>query len=125
MLRRDLLDPLIRSVLYITEKTNRRQASAIAAHFVDSGTQSMESVKFLMKHLKDLDVKMYLEVQMTTMQLSRYHKWCGSRARISSSAKKRSGSCGNKGEKKDAVPEEKMSSGTTRSGFALWVGGIQ
>ncbi len=75
VLRRDLLDPLIRSVLYTTENINRRQASAIAAHFVDSGKQSMESVKFLMKQLKDLDMKMYLEVQMTTLR-SCYHKWC-------------------------------------------------
>eukprot|EP00624_Nannochloropsis_granulata_P000594 evm.model.NODE_1236_length_6376_cov_19.148996.1 len=75
VLRRDLLDPLIRSVLYTTESINRRQAAAIAAHFVDSGRQSTESVRFFMKQLKDLDMKLYLEVQMTTLR-SCYHKWC-------------------------------------------------
>lgn len=74
ILRRDLLDPLIRSVLYTTESINRRQAAAIASHFVDSGRESTESVRFLMKQLKDLDVKLHLEVQMTTLR-SCFHKW--------------------------------------------------
>ena len=92
---RDLLDPLMRTVLYTTENINRRQvggwhlfsdsgmssgccekrksslsvqAAAIAAHFVHSGKHSSSSVKYFMKKLKDFDTKLYLEVQMSTLR---------------------------------------------------------
>lgn len=76
---RELLDPLIRSVLYTTEALNRRQAAAIAAHFVHSGPHATESVKYLMKQLKDLDMRTYLEVHMTTLR-SCFGKWSDSDA---------------------------------------------
>jgi len=76
---RELLDPLIRSVLYTTEALNRRQAAAIAAHFVHSGPRAAESVKYMMKQLKDLDQRTYLEVHMTTLR-SCFGKWGGSDA---------------------------------------------
>eukprot|EP00952_Eustigmatos_sp_NYUAD-ZCMA_P013370 53064-Eustigmatos_ZCMA.PRE.1 len=50
------------------------QAAAIAAHFVDPGKHSTESVKYLMKKLKDFDMKVYLEVQMSTLRTC-YNRW--------------------------------------------------
>jgi hypothetical protein len=63
-----LLVPLSNSMMFDIENLNRRQAAAVLCYYLDSSPAVQDSVKLLIKNLKDRDVVKYLEVQMVALK---------------------------------------------------------
>jgi hypothetical protein len=63
-----LLLPLSNSMMFDIENLNRRQAAAVFCYYVDPSPLVVDTVKGLMKCLKDSDIVKYLEVQMVALK---------------------------------------------------------
>ena len=68
MLVKSLLQPLGNSMMFDVENLNRRQAAAVLCYYIDTSSVIQDSVKGLIKCLKDSDIVKYLEVQMVALK---------------------------------------------------------
>ena len=68
MLVNSLLLPLSNSIMYDIGNLNRRQAAAMLFYYLHPSTIVQESVKNLIKFLKEGDIVKYLEVQMVALK---------------------------------------------------------